>query len=113
MPADSLAILKLMAIQSSDHLESEIIRAQVSLLVGNKKTRDILPDDPSNSVKSFVEYSDIINNKDILRNKTFEKFNISNLGQFRNTPALKCLGPLIQIEHQANLVYWLLIHITA
>ena len=52
MPADSLAILKLMAIQSSDHLESEIIRAQVSLLVGNKKTRDILPDDPSNSVKS-------------------------------------------------------------
>ena len=87
MPADSLAILKLMAIQSSDHLESEIIRAQVSLLVGNKKTRDILPDDPSNSVKSFVEYSDIINNKDILRNKTFEKFNISNLGQFRNTPA--------------------------
>jgi penicillin amidase len=58
-PADSLAILKLMAVRSSDHLESDILRARTSLAVGSDLMQDILPDDPSAGVMSMPEYASL------------------------------------------------------
>ncbi len=45
-PADSIAIIKLMALQLSAHLEAEVLRARTSLLLPDERLRDILPDDP-------------------------------------------------------------------
>ena len=45
-PADSIAILKLMALQLSTHMTSEIRRARASLLLPDARVRDLLPDDP-------------------------------------------------------------------
>jgi penicillin amidase len=58
-PADSIAILKLMGLKLSDQLRSEVLRAQVSLAVGNGKTRDILPDSPTAGFLAFPEYSSL------------------------------------------------------
>ena len=58
-PADSIAILKLMGLKLSDQLRSEVLRAQVSLAVGNEKTRDILPDSPTAGFLAFPEYSSL------------------------------------------------------
>ncbi len=57
VPADSLAILKMMALRSSDHLQSDILRARTSLAVGADLMRDILPDDPSSGLMSMPEYA--------------------------------------------------------
>jgi penicillin amidase len=57
VPADSLAILKMMALRSSDHLQSDILRARTSLSVGADLMRDILPDDPSNGLIAMPEYA--------------------------------------------------------
>ena len=45
-PADSLAIIKLMGLQMSSHLESEVLRARLSLILDNDRLKDILPDVP-------------------------------------------------------------------
>ena len=45
-PADSLAIIKLMGLQMSSHLESEVLRARLSLIPDNDRLKDILPDVP-------------------------------------------------------------------
>ena len=86
-PVDSLAILKLMAIKSSDHLDSEILRAQVSLLIGNKKTKDILPDDPGYQNNSLQKFSDIINPSKIMLSDISKRHQFDSLGQFKNIPA--------------------------
>ncbi len=59
VPADSLALLKLMALRSSDHLQSDILRARTSLTVGADLMRDILPDDPSSGIISMPEYASL------------------------------------------------------
>jgi penicillin G amidase len=51
-PADSIAIIKLMALQLSSHLETEVLRARVSLLLPPERLADILPDDPTTGVTS-------------------------------------------------------------
>ena len=61
-PADSLAILKLMALQLSGHLESEVLRARTSLVTGNDRLIDILPDDPTQGVAALPEYAAIVPN---------------------------------------------------
>ena len=59
-PADSMAILKLMALQLSSHLESEVLRARTSLIVDNDRLRDILPDDPTGGVAALPEYATLV-----------------------------------------------------
>lgn len=59
-PADSIAVLKLMALQLSGHLEQEVLRARVSLLLPEARVRDILPDDPSQGVMAPVDYAAIV-----------------------------------------------------
>ncbi len=62
VPADSLAILKLMAVRSSNHLQTDILRARTSLGVGSDLMRDIMPDDPSAGMMAMPEYASLFPN---------------------------------------------------
>jgi len=59
-PADSIAILKLMALQLTSSLENEVLRARVSLVVSPDRLRDILPDDPSSGVAALPSYAALV-----------------------------------------------------
>ncbi len=57
-PADSLAVIKLMALQLSGHLEEEVLRARVSLMLENPdRLPDILPDAPGTGIAALPEYA--------------------------------------------------------
>ena len=56
-PADSIAIIKLMALQLSSHLDAEVMRAEMSLVLSPARLRDILPDDPGQAVAALPQYS--------------------------------------------------------
>ena len=59
-PADSIAIIKLMALQLSSHLDSEVLRAEMSMTVGPSRLKDILPDDPGDAVAALPQYSQLM-----------------------------------------------------
>ena len=59
-PADSIAILKLMALQLSGSLQSEVLRARVSLLLSPERLTDILPDDPGQGVAALPDYASLV-----------------------------------------------------
>jgi penicillin amidase len=59
-PADSIAILKLMALQLSSALQTEVLRARVSLLLPNERLADILPNDPGQGVMSLPDYASLV-----------------------------------------------------
>lgn len=59
-PADSIAILKLMALQLSSALQTEVLRARVSLLLPNDRLADILPDDPGQGVTALPDYASLV-----------------------------------------------------
>ncbi len=59
-PADSIAIIKLMALQLSSHLESEVLRAQMSLLLPDPRLRDILPDDLPDGIVALPDYAGLM-----------------------------------------------------
>jgi penicillin amidase len=59
-PADSLAILKLMALQLSGHAQSEVLRARTSLMIGNERLRDILPDAPGEGLAALPDYASLV-----------------------------------------------------
>ena len=59
-PADSIAIIKLMAVQLSSHLETEVLRAQMSLVLDPARLADILPDDPGQAVMGLPQFSDLM-----------------------------------------------------
>ncbi|RGP35996.1 penicillin acylase family protein [Pseudotabrizicola alkalilacus] len=59
-PADSIAILKLMALQLSGHLEAEVLRARMSMLLSEERLRDILPDDPGQAVTALPDYAQLM-----------------------------------------------------
>ncbi len=59
-PADSLAILKLMALQLSSHLEKEVLRARTSLMMPAERLTDILPDDPSDALVALPDYAQLV-----------------------------------------------------
>ena len=57
-PADSLAIVKLMGLQLSGHLSSEVLRARVGLALDDaERLRDILPDIPGTGIAALPEYA--------------------------------------------------------
>ncbi len=49
-PADSIAIIKLMGLQLASQLDSEVLRAQMSLILPASRLQDILPDAPGPAV---------------------------------------------------------------
>jgi penicillin G amidase len=59
-PADSIAILKLMALQLSGSLQTEVLRARVSLLLSSDRLADILPDDPGQGVAALPDYASLV-----------------------------------------------------
>ncbi len=56
-PADSLAILKLMAVQLNSHIGREVLRARASLLLPNERLRDLLPDAPGSGIAALPEFA--------------------------------------------------------
>ncbi|KPP91058.1 MAG: penicillin amidase [Rhodobacteraceae bacterium HLUCCA08] len=60
-PADSVAIVKLMAVQLSGQMQDEILRARVSATLANEdRLADILPDAPGNGTAALPEYSQLV-----------------------------------------------------
>jgi penicillin G amidase len=59
-PADSIAILNLMALQLTGSLQSEVLRARASLLLSPERLADILPDDPGQGVVSPPDYASLV-----------------------------------------------------
>ncbi|GAA6158161.1 penicillin acylase family protein [Ruegeria sp. HU-ET01832] len=57
-PGDSLAVIKLMALQLSGHLEDEVLRARTSLMLNDaERLADILPDVPGSGIAALPEYA--------------------------------------------------------
>ena len=58
-PADSVAIIKLMGLQLSSALESEVLRARSSLILSDQRVRDILPDDPGPGIAALPPFASL------------------------------------------------------
>ena len=58
-PADSIAILKLLAFEMTQHISAEVLRARISLLLPEERTRDILPDTPGPGTAALPEYAEL------------------------------------------------------
>lgn len=56
-PADSIAVMKVMALQLSGALQEEVLRARASLVLSDERVRDILPDAPGTGVAALPEYA--------------------------------------------------------
>ncbi|MCF2903954.1 penicillin acylase family protein [Octadecabacter sp. CECT 8868] len=62
-PADSVSIIKLMAVQLSSHLEEEVLRARTSLLLNNdERLNDILPLTPGSGLAALPNYASLMPN---------------------------------------------------
>ena len=60
-PVDSLALIKLMALQLSSHLTEEVLRARTSLLLPDEdRLADILPDVPGSGIAALPEYAQLV-----------------------------------------------------
>lgn len=60
-PADSVAIIKLMALQLSSQLEEEVLRARTSLLLNNDdRLNDILPTAPGAGLAALPNYASLV-----------------------------------------------------
>ncbi|UWQ64423.1 penicillin acylase family protein [Leisingera caerulea] len=60
-PADSIAIMKLMALQLSGHMREEILRARTSLALNDEtRIKDILPDAPGTGITALPEYAELV-----------------------------------------------------
>lgn len=58
-PGDSLAVLKLMALQLSGHLDAEVLRARVSLALDDARVADILPDVPGSGIAALPDFASL------------------------------------------------------
>lgn len=57
-PADSIAIVKLMALQLTGHIGDEVLRARTSLMLDDDtRLSDILPDIPGEAIAALPEYA--------------------------------------------------------
>ncbi len=67
-PADSIAIIKLMAVQLSAHLENEVLYARTSLEVEDKaRLADILPKAPGSGIAALPDYAALMPGAGALR----------------------------------------------
>jgi penicillin amidase len=58
-PADSVAILKLIGLQLSAHLENEVLRARLSLLMPDARVADLMPDAPGTGIAALPDYASL------------------------------------------------------
>ncbi|SLN11273.1 penicillin acylase family protein [Ruegeria meonggei] len=62
-PGDSIAVIKLMSLQLSGHLQDEVLRARTSLMLNNPaRLVDILPDVPGPGITALPEYAALFPN---------------------------------------------------
>ncbi|MDJ1007159.1 MAG: penicillin acylase family protein [Paracoccaceae bacterium] len=59
-PADSIALVKLMALDLSPHLSHEILRARLSLVLPAERVADLIPDVPGAGVAALPRYSALV-----------------------------------------------------
>jgi penicillin amidase len=59
-PADSIAILKLMALDLTSHVPKEVLRARASLVLDGDRVRDILPEDPTSGLAALPDYASLV-----------------------------------------------------
>ncbi len=58
VPADSIAIIKLLAVQLSPHMQNEVLRARTSLMLDDPaRLMDILPDAPGKGIAALPKYA--------------------------------------------------------
>ncbi len=60
VPADSLAVIKVMSLQLSGHLEREVLRARTSLLLDEGRVADILPDAPGSGIAALPRFATLV-----------------------------------------------------
>jgi len=83
-PADSIAIVKLMGLQLSGHLDAEVMRARVSLALPDAaRLRDILPDAPGTGVASLPQYATLF--PDVPRFAQTQPYGAHPLSPFKRT----------------------------
>ncbi len=58
-PADSIAAMKMMALQLTDKASRETLRARLSLVLPGERLRDIMPDAPNAPVMALPEFSEL------------------------------------------------------
>lgn len=58
-PADSLAIGKLMALNLADHVQREVLRANITRILPDERVADILPDTPGQATAALPEYTSL------------------------------------------------------
>ncbi|PQO24162.1 penicillin acylase family protein [Rhodobacteraceae bacterium WD3A24] len=56
-PADSLAVLKLLAVQLSGQLENEVLRARLALLTDDDRHRDLMPVDDGPGIAALPDFA--------------------------------------------------------
>ncbi|MEX5728976.1 penicillin amidase [Rhodovulum iodosum] len=56
-PADSIAVMKLTALQIASQSDREVLRARLSLLLDDDRVRDIMPDAPGRGVAELPDYA--------------------------------------------------------
>ena len=67
-PADSVAILKLMAVQLSSHLENEVLYARASLALEEEaRLQDIMPLAPGSGIAALPDYAALVPGTETLR----------------------------------------------
>ena len=60
VPADSLALIKILGVQLSGHLQSEVLRARTALALPDQdRLIDILPDTPGTGTAALPEYAEL------------------------------------------------------
>ena len=58
--ADTVAIVKLMALQLASHVDREVLRARVAAIVPPERLRDILPDDPTSGIAALSRTTELL-----------------------------------------------------
>ena len=56
-PADSLAVMKLMGVQLSSHLQAEVLAARLSLLLPEERLADLLAEAPGPGIAALPDYA--------------------------------------------------------
>ena len=59
VPADSLAVLKLMGVQMGSQVQDEVLRARVALTLPEGRLRDLMPDAPGTGVAALPAYASL------------------------------------------------------
>ena len=58
-PVDSIALLKLMALQQSDHATREVLRARLSLALPKERVADIFPDSDGEAIMAVPDFASL------------------------------------------------------